>query len=91
MVRQISANRPTFWRALFTGCVAIKGYKAGGGLAVPLIPALGGRGRHSSVVSLMLSLVYRLSSRRAKATQKEPVSKQTNKQTNKQKLFKQER
>lgn len=76
MVRQISANRPTFWRAFFTGCVAIKGYKAGGGgLAVPLIPALGGRGRHSFVVSLMLSLVYRLSSRRARAIETNLVLK----------------
>lgn len=42
---------------------------------MPLIPALGGRGRHSSVVSLMLSLVYRLSSRRARAIETNLVLK----------------
>ena len=39
----------------------------------PLIPALGGRGRWIS--EFQASLVYRVSSRRAKATQRNPVSK----------------
>jgi uncharacterized protein (DUF2252 family) len=44
---------------------------------------LGGRGRWIS--ELKASLVYRVSSRTARATQRNPVSKkQTNKQTNKQ-------
>jgi phosphatidylethanolamine-binding protein (PEBP) family uncharacterized protein len=45
---------------------------------------LGGRGRQIS--EFEASLVYRMSSRTAKATQRNPASnKQTNKQTNKQK------
>jgi hypothetical protein len=45
---------------------------------------LGGRGRRIS--EFEASLVYRVSSRTAKATQRNPVlEKQTNKQTNKQK------
>jgi hypothetical protein len=49
---------------------------------MPLIPALGGRGRQIS--DFKSSLVYRVSSRTARATQRNPVSnKQTNKQTNK--------
>jgi hypothetical protein len=47
----------------------------------PLIPALGGRGRRIS--EFKTSLVYRVSSRTARATQRNPVSK--NKQTNKNK------
>jgi hypothetical protein len=43
---------------------------------------LGGRGRRIS--EFEASLVYRVSSRTARATQRNPVSKQTNKQTNKQ-------
>jgi hypothetical protein len=50
---------------------------------------LGGRGRWIS--EFEASLVYRVSSRTARATQRNPVSenlnKQTNKQTNKQSLF----
>jgi hypothetical protein len=41
---------------------------------------LGGRGRQIS--EFQASLVYRVSSRIARATQRNPVSKQTNKQTN---------
>jgi hypothetical protein len=53
----------------------------------PLIPALrrqssGGRGRRIS--EFEASLVYRVSSRTARATQRNPVSKNKNKQTNKQ-------
>ena len=43
----------------------------------------GGRGRRIS--EFEVSLVYRVSSRTARATQRNPVSKQTNKQTNKKK------
>jgi hypothetical protein len=43
---------------------------------------LGGRGRQIS--EFKDSLVYKMSSRRARATQRNPVSKQTNKQTYKQ-------
>jgi hypothetical protein len=48
---------------------------------MPLIPALGGRGRWIS--EFEASLVYRVSSRIAKAIQRNPVSKnqKTNKQT----------
>jgi hypothetical protein len=42
---------------------------------------LGGRGRQIS--EFEASLVYRVSSRIARATQRNPASKQTNKQTNK--------
>jgi hypothetical protein len=49
----------------------------------PLIPALGKhRGRRIS--ELEASLVYRASSRTARATQKNPVSKKKNKKTKKQ-------
>jgi hypothetical protein len=56
----------------------------------PLIPALGGRGRQ--IFEFEASLVYKVSSRTARAIQRNPVSKkptnqpdrQTNKQTNKQ-------
>jgi hypothetical protein len=44
---------------------------------------LGGRGRWIS--EFEASLVYRVSSRTARATQRNPVSKNKNKQTNKQK------
>jgi hypothetical protein len=46
---------------------------------------LGGRGRGRQISEFKASLVYRVSSRTAKATQRNPVSKnkQTNKQTNK--------
>jgi hypothetical protein len=44
---------------------------------------LGGRGRRIS--EFKTSLVYKVSSRTARAIQKNPVSKQTNKQTNKKK------
>jgi hypothetical protein len=44
---------------------------------------LGGRGRQFS--EFEASLVYKVSSRIAKATQRNPVSKQTNKNTNKKK------
>jgi hypothetical protein len=47
---------------------------------MPLIPALRGRGRRIS--NLEASLVYRMSSRTARAIQRNPVSKQTKKQTN---------
>jgi hypothetical protein len=49
---------------------------------------LGGRGRRIS--ELEANLVYKVSSRTARATQRNPVSKnkQTNKQTNKQKTKK---
>ena len=40
---------------------------------MPLIPALGGRGRRIS--EFEASLVYRASSRAARATQRNPVSK----------------
>jgi hypothetical protein len=43
---------------------------------------LGGRAR--KIPEFKASLVYRLSSRTARATQRNPVLKQTNKQTNKQ-------
>jgi hypothetical protein len=51
---------------------------------------LGGRGRGRQISEFEASLVYRVSSRTARATQRNPVSKkqtnnQTNKQTNKQK------
>jgi hypothetical protein len=50
---------------------------------MPLIPALGRRGRQIS--EFKASLVYRVSSRTARATQRNLVSKKTkNKQTNKQ-------
>jgi hypothetical protein len=42
---------------------------------------LGGRGRRIS--EFKASLVYKVSSRTARATQRNPVSKKTNKQTNK--------
>ena len=45
---------------------------------MPLIPALGGRGRQIS--EFEVSLVYRVSSRIARATQKNPVSKNKTKQ-----------
>jgi hypothetical protein len=44
---------------------------------------MGGKGRRIS--EFEASLVYRVSSRTARATQRNPVSKQTNKQTNKTK------
>jgi hypothetical protein len=47
---------------------------------MPLIPALGGRGRRIS--EFQASLVYKVSFRTARATQRNPVSK---KQTNKKK------
>jgi hypothetical protein len=56
---------------------------------MPLIPALGGRGRWIS--EFKASLVYRVSSRTARAIQRNPVSKnkkqksKPNKQTNKTK------
>jgi hypothetical protein len=43
---------------------------------------LKGRGRQIS--EFVVSLVYRVSSRKARATQRNPVSKNQNKQTNKQ-------
>jgi hypothetical protein len=43
----------------------------------PLIPTLGGRGRQIS--ELEASLVYKVSSRTARATQRNPVSKNKNK------------
>jgi hypothetical protein len=43
---------------------------------------LGGRGRQIS--EFKASLIYRVSSRTARATQRNPVSEKTNKQTNKQ-------
>jgi hypothetical protein len=47
---------------------------------------LGGRGRQIS--EFKASLVYKLSSRTARATQRNPVSKdKTNKQTNKKEIF----
>jgi hypothetical protein len=47
---------------------------------MPLIPALGGRGRR--IFEFKASLVYRVSSRTARAVQRNPVSKnKTNKQT----------
>jgi hypothetical protein len=49
----------------------------------PLIPALGRQRRWIS--EFEASLVYRGSSRTARATQRNPVSKKTSKQTNKQK------
>jgi hypothetical protein len=50
----------------------------------PLIPALRGIGRQIS--EFKASLVYKVSSRAARAIQRNPVlKKQTNKQTNKQK------
>jgi hypothetical protein len=54
----------------------------------PLIPALGGRDRQ--IFEFKASLVYKVSSRIARAIQRNPVSKtnkQTNKQTNKHKKF----
>jgi hypothetical protein len=52
----------------------------------PLIKALGGRGRQIS--EFEASVVYRVSSRTARATQRNPVSKskQTNKNKNKHKV-----
>jgi hypothetical protein len=44
---------------------------------MPLIPALGGRGRQIS--EFKTSLVYKVSSRTARATQKKPVLKKQNK------------
>jgi hypothetical protein len=44
---------------------------------MPLIPHLGGRGRRIS--ELKASLVYRVSSRTARATQRNPASKKLNK------------
>jgi hypothetical protein len=49
---------------------------------------LGGRGRQIS--EFKASLVYKVSSRTARATQRNPVSKQTNKQTNRTKTKKEE-
>jgi hypothetical protein len=43
------------------------------------------RGRGMQISEFKASLVYRVNSRTARATQRNPVSKQTNKQTNKQK------
>jgi hypothetical protein len=43
-----------------------------------------GRQRQMGLCELEVSLVYRASSRTARAIQSNPVSKQTNKQTNKQ-------
>jgi hypothetical protein len=45
---------------------------------MPLIPALGSRGRQIS--EFKASLVYRVSSRTARATQRNPASKNKNKQ-----------
>jgi hypothetical protein len=50
---------------------------------------LGGRGRRIS--EFEASLVYRVSSRTARATQKNPVSKNQNKQTNQNKNKKQKK
>jgi hypothetical protein len=50
---------------------------------MPLIPELGGRGRRIS--EFKASLVYKVSSRTARATQRNPASKKPNKQTNKKK------
>jgi hypothetical protein len=47
---------------------------------------LGGRGRQIS--EFKVSLVYRVSSRTARATQRNPVSKNKNQKTNKQKKTK---
>jgi hypothetical protein len=49
---------------------------------MPLIPALGSKGRSRLISEFMASLVYRVSSRTARAIQRNPVSK--NKQANKQ-------
>jgi hypothetical protein len=45
---------------------------------MPLIPALGGRGRGRWISEFEASLVYRVSSRRARAIQRNPVSKNQN-------------
>jgi hypothetical protein len=57
--------------------------KLGSGGPCFLSQHLGGRGRRIS--EFKASLVYRVSSRTAKATQRNPVSKNQTKQTNKQK------
>jgi hypothetical protein len=49
----------------------------------PLIPALGSRGRQIS--EFEVSLVFRVSSRTARAIQRNPVSKKKNKNKNKRK------
>jgi hypothetical protein len=56
--------------------------ETGGGGARFESQHLGGRGRWIS--ELEASLVYKVSSRTARATQRNPVSKRTNKQSNKQ-------
>ena len=50
---------------------------AGAWWRTPLVPHLGGRGRQIS--KFEDSLVYRVSSRAARATQRDPVSKNKNK------------
>jgi hypothetical protein len=50
---------------------------------MPLIPAFGGRGRQIS--EFVASLVYRVSSRTARATQRNPVSKNQKKKKKKKK------
>jgi hypothetical protein len=64
----------------------IKNFSAGQWWCMPLIPALGGRGRQIS--EFKASLVYRVSSRTARATQRNPVLKKQKTKTNKQKTEK---
>jgi hypothetical protein len=59
-------------------------FSAGQWWHMPLAQHLGGRGKWIS--EFEASLVYRVSSRRARAVQRNPVSK-TNKQTNKKDMF----
>jgi hypothetical protein len=51
---------------------------------MPLVPALGRQ--RQAISEFEASLVYKVSSRTARATQRNPVSKNQNKQTNKQKV-----
>ena len=68
------SRKQTF--ASITKCLEIKSpWLAGQRWRTPLIPALGSRGRWIS--ELKASLVYRVSSRTARATQRNPVSKET--------------
>jgi hypothetical protein len=64
---------------MFLGTVVLEmGLGAGRGWHTPLIPALGGRGRQIS--EFEASLVYKVSSRTARAIQRNPASKKTKQQ-----------
>jgi hypothetical protein len=54
---------------------------------MPLIPALGRQGRGRRISEFEASLVYRVSSSTARATQRNPVSKKPKKKKKRKKLW----